>query len=68
MWKMARYIVRRGSTGDFWMVWDREKRGPAMVGDRALVRLTQDEAELALVGLTGQVRASEDPLNYKTWE
>jgi hypothetical protein len=67
MWKMARYIVRRGSTGQFWMVWDREKRGPAMVGDRALVRLTQGEAELALVGLTGQVRQSPDPADYKTW-
>jgi hypothetical protein len=66
--KMARYIVRRGSTGDFWMVWDREKRAPAMVGDRALVRLKQGEAELALVGLTGQVRRqSPDPADYKTW-
>jgi hypothetical protein len=65
---MVRYLIRRGSTGDYWMVWDREKRGPAMVGDRALVRLTQEQAELALVGLTGQVRASKDPLNYKTWE
>jgi hypothetical protein len=62
---MVRYLIRRGSAGDFWIVWDREKRRPAMVGDRALVRLTQEQAELALVGLTGQVRASKDPLNYK---
>jgi hypothetical protein len=65
---MVRYLIRRGSTGEFWMVWDREKRGPAMIGDRALVRLTQEQAELALVGLTGQVRPSKDPLNYITWE
>jgi hypothetical protein len=65
---MVRYLIRRRSTGEFWMVGDREKRGPAMVGDRELVRLTQGEAELALVGLTGKVRASKDPLDYKTWE
>jgi len=64
---MTRYIVRRGSKGEFWMVWDREKRGPAMIGDRALVRLTQGEAELALVGLTGIVRQRPDPADYKTW-
>jgi hypothetical protein len=39
-----------------------------MVGNRALVRLTQGEAELALAGLTGQVRKqSPDPADYKTW-
>jgi hypothetical protein len=50
------------------MVWDREKRGPARLGDRAPVRLTQGEAELALVALSGQVRLSKDPLDSKTWE
>ena len=39
-----------------------------MEGDRALVRLTQVEAELALIRLTGNVRDRKDPLAYKTWE
>ena len=50
---MARYLVRRGVTADSWMVWDREKRGPADVDGRPLIHLTADQAELAFADLTG---------------
>jgi hypothetical protein len=37
-----RYMVRIGRIG--WMVWDRDERGPAQLGDRQLVRLSEEEA------------------------
>jgi hypothetical protein len=47
---MARYLIRSGSAGD-WMVWDRVRRGPAMLSDRKLIRLSRDAAESALADL-----------------
>ena len=43
---MERYCVRRGIIG--WMVWDRERKGPAKVLDRKLIRLTEDQAQQVL--------------------
>jgi hypothetical protein len=65
---MARFLVRRDSIPDYWMIWDREKRGPAEVFGRALVRLTLAEAELAMVGLTGEIKKSAEPSIYLTLE
>jgi len=45
---MSRYLVRRGSTEDTWMVWDRLERGPAMLRGRQLVGFSREDAETAL--------------------
>ena len=69
--KMTRYMVRRGSTGQFWMIWDREKRAPALVDGRAMIRLTEAEAELVLSNLTGSsnsILTGNEPLATRTWE
>ena len=47
---MQRYFVRRGTIG--WMVWDRERKGPAVVLERELVRLSEEEANRSLGHLT----------------
>jgi hypothetical protein len=65
---MSRYLIRRGSTDGFYMVWDRERRGPAIIDDRQLVRLTLAEAEIALVGLTGEIGKSRTTPSYMTWQ
>ena len=38
----SRFLVRQGTKG--WMVYDRQRRGPAMVGTREAVNLTKDQA------------------------
>jgi hypothetical protein len=37
-----RFFVRQGSNG--WMVYDRERKGPAMVGTDPAVNLTKERA------------------------
>jgi hypothetical protein len=37
-----RFLVRQGSKG--WMVYDRERKGPAMVGTSLAVNLTKEKA------------------------
>ncbi|MDH2400158.1 hypothetical protein QCM77_09420 [Bradyrhizobium sp. SSUT18] len=39
----SRFLVRQGSKG--WMVYDRQRRGPAMVGTGVAVNLTKEQAE-----------------------
>jgi hypothetical protein len=39
----SRFLVRHGSKG--WMVYDRQRRGPAMVGTSLAVNLTKGQAE-----------------------
>ncbi|SDJ53987.1 hypothetical protein SAMN05216338_105338 [Bradyrhizobium sp. Rc2d] len=39
----SRFLVRQGSKG--WMVYDRQRRGPAMVGTRPAVNLTKEQAD-----------------------
>lgn len=47
---MPRFLIRAGSAAD-WMIWDRIRHGPAVVGDRKLVGLSRDAAERALADL-----------------
>ena len=52
------------------MVWDREKPGPAKIGDRPMVRLTEAEAEQAMSSLTvssNRMKGSQH-LGSRTWE
>jgi hypothetical protein len=46
---------------DYWMVWDRETRSPAKIDGRQLVRLSTDEAEVALSKLTGEPPRARKP-------
>jgi hypothetical protein len=44
MTELARYLVRKGTTG--WMVWDRHAREPARLEEgRPAVRLTEKQAQ-----------------------
>jgi hypothetical protein len=47
---VERYLVRKGSRG--WMVWDRQKRGPAEFGGRLEIGLTEEQAREAKDQLT----------------
>jgi hypothetical protein len=38
----SRFLVRKGSEG--WMVYDRQRKGPAMVGTDLAVNLTEEQA------------------------
>jgi hypothetical protein len=38
-----RFLVRQGGKG--WMVYDRERKGPALVGTNPAANLTKEEAE-----------------------
>jgi hypothetical protein len=47
----SRFLVRQGSNG--WMVYDRQRKGPALVGTDLAVNLTKEQAndvELTLMG------------------
>ena len=48
-----RYVLRKAAIPGFWMVWDRGRRGPAVLDNRKLGRLSLEEAEAALASLTG---------------
>jgi hypothetical protein len=50
---MPRYLVRQGNAGRGWLVWDRVKRGPAVVEGRELARLPRDDANIAIALLNG---------------
>jgi signal transduction histidine kinase len=50
---MARYLVRQGNTGRGWVVWDRVKRGPAVVDGRETARLSRQDAYVAIALLNG---------------
>ncbi|MET4442595.1 hypothetical protein ABIB75_000856 [Bradyrhizobium sp. GM2.2] len=39
----SRFLVRQGGKG--WMVYDRQRRGPAVVGISLAVNLTKEQAE-----------------------
>ena len=47
-----RYLVREGCKG--WMVYDRERKGPALVGTNPAANLTKEEAEQILRTLTAK--------------
>ena len=56
---MQRYFIRRGTIG--WTVWDRERKGPAVVLERELVRLTEEQAIRSLGHLTKILGQSSTP-------
>lgn len=39
----SRFLVRQGAKG--WMVYDRQRKGPAMVGTSLAVNLTKQQAD-----------------------
>jgi hypothetical protein len=39
-----RFLVRKGGQHDEWMVWDRQRRGPAVLGVRQATGLSQEQA------------------------
>jgi hypothetical protein len=45
---MHRYLVRQGNTGRGWLVWDRVRRGPAVVDGREVTRLSRENAFAAI--------------------
>jgi hypothetical protein len=46
----SRFLIRMGGLG--WMVYDRERRGPALIGTELAANLTREQAERALGSLT----------------
>jgi hypothetical protein len=50
---MHRYLVRQGNPGRGWLVWDRVKRGPAVVDGREVARLSRENAYAAIALLDG---------------
>jgi hypothetical protein len=50
-----RYFVREGGRG--WMVYDRERKGPALIGVDLAANLTREQAEqVELILVAGQQR------------
>lgn len=47
--KASRFLVRMGSAG--WMVYDRERKGPALMGSDWAANLTKEQAERAYSAL-----------------
>jgi hypothetical protein len=45
----SRFLVREGPKG--WFVYDRERKGPALVGTNPAVNLTKEKAERVLQSL-----------------
>lgn len=51
----SRFLVRQGGKG--WMVYDRQRKGPAMIGTNPAVNLTEEQAhriKRALVVCAGE--------------
>ena len=55
-----RFLVRQGSKG--WMVYDRQRKGPALVGTNPAVNLTRERANHIAQSLTGEL---QDRFNYR---
>ncbi len=51
----SRFLVRQGSEG--WMVYDRQRKGPAMVGTNPAVNLTKEQAHRIERMLTAESEA-----------
>ncbi len=52
-----RFLIRMGGIG--WMVYDRERRGPALIGADWAANLTREQAERAYEILVGSAEDSE---------
>jgi hypothetical protein len=48
----SRFLVRQGAKG--WMVYDRQRRGPAMIGTSLVVNLTKEQANSIKQMLTAE--------------
>ncbi|MBB4382936.1 hypothetical protein GGD61_007634 [Bradyrhizobium sp. SBR1B] len=58
----SRFFVRIGGKG--WMVYDRERKGPALIGTGWAANLTKEQAEQVLRSLTADkppTKADRDP-------
>jgi hypothetical protein len=44
-----RFLVRQGSKG--WMIYDRQRKGPALIGTNPAISLAKEEAERILRSL-----------------
>jgi hypothetical protein len=62
-WKASRFSVRQGSQG--WMVYDRQQKGPAIVGTKPAVDLTEEQANGMKLALMAVDDAALDEL--QTW-
>jgi hypothetical protein len=56
-----RFLVRQGCKG--WMVYDRQRKGPALVGTNPAVNLTRERANQIAQSLTGEL---QDRSSYPT--
>jgi hypothetical protein len=52
-----RFLVRQGCKG--WMVYDRERKGPALVGTNPAASLTKEEAEHIQQTLTAERKQNQ---------
>lgn len=52
----SRFLVRMGGVG--WMVYDRERKGPALIGTDVAANLTKEQAERAYRILSGSAEES----------
>lgn len=53
----SRFLVRQGGKG--WMVYDRQRKGPAMIGTDPAVNLTEEQAhkiKRGLASIAGEAR------------
>jgi hypothetical protein len=55
---VPRFLVRQGCKG--WMVYDRERKGPALVGTDPAANLTKEEAEHILRMLTAKCELNQN--------
>jgi hypothetical protein len=55
----SRFLVRQGGKG--WMVYDRQRKGPAMVGTRLAVNLTKEQADHIERTLMAEREAGDHP-------
>ena len=54
-----RFLVRRGSKG--WMVYDRQRKGPALVGTDLAVDLTKEQANRIKLALVAEGKRKHSP-------
>ena len=54
-----RFLVRQGSKG--WMVYDRQRKGPALVGTDPAVDLTEEEANRIKLALVAEGKRKHSP-------
>lgn len=59
---VSRFLVRQGSKG--WFVYDRERKGPALIGTNLAEKLTMEQADEIQRRLTAEFgNESEDSAN-----